>query len=581
MEGLAFPCDPDWEAGGMANPCAEGWVCTPIEGKAAPGICWHFDVDQPGTTFQFRKMEFVSVVPMVKEGDHYVRQCEGQATSLLLNVNLIGSQRDDGDRDVSMRPGDVVKTYSGEQRFALIEGQSIKESQFELNIECLEPYPDPDLKGNAECQGIQDPGSVQRIAPSVLRYVTELPGRTFGQADKLGVAILADQSGSIKGFVDKDSKIESSPNPDNPPWDPMNFAKNGSDPNNLRIPVMKDLLKSLNPNDKVIVFQFSENVSPTPKAVCANPDGLGEEALRSACYGTNRELITGASSGGQSELDKLQALTKGRTPLWAAVLEVYEFMQNVPKTEVRHILVISDGPDTCAPDSPDYNPAMGGLCSTTGYTEFRTRVLADFEQPDLPRVHVNFIQFQAPGYRERDPRQQEAACLTGGQYVFVNSEDLSKDTNQVLYEALRDAFMKIRYTFAGVWTLAIDVPELMNPKLGKGLEASVKGSITLKGAPDSISAVDQVLSLRIGMSNAPISGLNTLDLRGAIRLPCGTVDECFWYKTSASECQTNTCQKDTAVCGPEGKADETKCNADKGVCCFGTCMADQGSCQAE
>jgi hypothetical protein len=550
-----------------------------------------YTVDIQGTTYQFQKMEFVSAIPAVKDGDQYVRQCEGEATSLLLNVNIIGSQtnvQSGADRDVSMRPGDVVKTYSGEQRFALIEGQSIKESQFELNIECLEPYPDADLKGNAECQGIKDPGSVQRIAPSILRYRSDFPMtpagtylRTYGEGNKLGIAILADQSGSIKGFVDKDSKIESSPNPDNPPWDPMNFAKNGSDPNNQRIAVMKDLLKSLNPNDKVIVFQFSENASPTPKVVCANPDGLGEEALRSACYGTNRDLITGSSSGGQSELDKLQALAKGRTPLWDAVLEVYDFMQKVPKTEVRHILVISDGPDTCSPDSPDYNPLMGGLCSTTGYGDVKKRILADLQDPDLAQVHLSFVQFQAPGYRERDPRQQELACLTGGQYAFVNSEDLSKDTTQVLYEALKDAFMKIRYTFAGVWTLAIDVPDLKNPKLGKGLEASVKGSITLKGAPASITAVDQVLSLRVGMSNAPISGLNTLDLRGALRLPCATIGECSWYKTAAGECETNTCVKEAAVCGAESKADETKCNSDKGVCCFGTCMATAQSCKAE
>ncbi len=553
-----------------------------------------YTVDIRGTTYQFQRMEYVSAVPATKNADNtYSPVCDGSGNAVLMTVNLVGSQTNvaagsgEADLDLSMRPGDVIKTFGGDTRFALIEGSTISESLFNVTVDCLDPYPDPDLvTGTSVCQGVANPGAVQGVQPAWLHYQSDFPisdkgsyARPFGQKDKIGVAILIDMSGSMNGFVDKETYQEASPNLSPAPWDSTNFKQYGSDPTNHRIAVVKDFMNLLNPDEKSIVFRYSEDVGVSPKVVCANQDGLAENDLRSECYGTNRaNVLSPSGTSSVSALDAIQAYAKGRTPLWAAVSEVYDFMKAAPSTEVRHMLVIGDGPDTCSIDSPDYNPKMGGLCSSIGFGQFLQKVQTDLATPGVPRVHVNFVQFQGKGYVVRDPLQEQIACVTGGKYVFVNSQDLPQSSAQALNEALKDAMSKVRYTLAGAWTMAIDVPDLANPGLPKGTHVALNGVITLAGQDGSIAKLNQSLLLRVG-KESPIPGLGALDLRAAVKVPCGAPAECGWL-ADVDECHNKSCLASGSVCGADRKADLTTCGA-AGVCCAGACFEGVTECPVQ
>lgn len=576
-----------------------------IAGSGACNYHWY----PYGTTYQYNEISLVSAVPAVKDSQgNFVPQCEpgAQATAMLLSVNILGTEQQEGsevtdiDQDVSMRPGDVLKTIGSQNRFVLKEGDSIREEHFKVELKCLEPYPDDTSVSSCNSDdGVANPGGGGSLADVTYSgfFAPDAEGfypRTFKDANKIGVAILIDQSGSMKGFVDKvtDKEVKQDLTPS--PWDLSNFRKYASDKNNQRLSSVRTFMNSLNAREKAIVFQFGEVVGTTPKVVCANPDGKAEAELRRDCYGTNRDIVLGSATV-TSEIDKLQATPRGRTPLWAAVDDVYTFMRDeASDTEVRHIVIIGDGPDTCFNDSPDYASSVvvtanqggkevtqllgQGLCSNVGYAAVKQKILTDLASGTAPKVRISFVQFQAPGYLDRDPRQQELACLTGGQYVFVNAEDLPKDQDQALEEALRNAMMRIRYSLAGSWQMAIDLPDLVNVRLPRGAQIAVAGSLTLLGAENSLTLEDQILNLGIGQFNddAALGNLlGRLDMRPAVRLPCGTTDPCAWYPT-ADACEKVACEDVGFVCRFRPGQDLDACT--DGVCCGGDCFVGGATC---
>ena len=614
---------------------------------------WSIPTYEHESTFQFNEMQFVSAFPATKRTvdgqDRWVRACGDDVapTGVLLAVNLVGTQADSGpdatvrDNDVSIRPGDVVKSVASTSggttavRFVVEEGYAPTASQFRVSLDCLEPYPDADLTGNQTCNaglGVANPGGVQKVAPDRLRYNGLVPPdpdgfypRTFLQDNAIGVAILVDQSGSMKGFVEKASKVEVAPDISPVPFDGLKFAQWASDRNNQRLSAVQYLLAALNARDKAILFQFGEKLGPTASVVCYNPDGLSEDQLRADCFGTNRGQITGCDGTSdcgnvviESELAKMQPSARGRTPLWAAAADVYDFLKKnelakspSDRTQVLHVVIIGDGPDTCAPDSPDYLPrvhyqdkdgknrvADQGLCATSGYGALRDTVNADLADPTVPKIHLNFVQFQAPGYLERDPRQQELACLTGGQYLFINSEDLDKSQDQALETVLKEAVAKIRYALSGAWELGLPVPDLQGTKLPRGAEIAIGGTITLVGKEASLVPYDAVTALRVGDADPsnPVP-LPRFDTRGAIRLPCTSGDNCAWYPGLQSGsapapysgmlagCADFACVDGSRVCGARPKGDDTVCNVGgtAGICCAQGCWAGGtgGECHAQ
>jgi len=551
-----------------------------------------------GTTYQLNNdpLQLVSAVPAIRgPSGEFEPVCMGEQkpTGLILSVNILGnaetSIEGERDGDISMRPGDVVKTLGTLDRVVVAEGESIGPENFSLTIECLERYPDPDIGGEKKCQGLENPGAANQVAPVSFHYRSDLPPDAYGSygftrdlsTGYAGVAILIDMSGSMKGFVHKESRKDV-----NNAIKPQAATSDGfaSDPNGQRITVVRDFLNELNRSEKAIVFQFGESVGTTAKVVCYDAQGNTPEAtLRERCYTADRDLVLNQHTiGGKvfyPELDKLQNLpeTAGRSPLWAAVDDVYEFMKARKDPPIRHLVVLNDGPDTCDATSPDYQPYVGskpqGACSTVGYEAFRAKVLNDLKDPAVPKVHIHFVQFQAYGYLEQDPRQVEMACLTDGHYQFVNSVKPVPLTSDQLHDALRAAVMRVRYALVGAWRMAVDLPDLQ-ATLRQGSLYSVKGTVTMLGRPKTLTTEDQFLYLRVGGAEP---SLPTVDRRGVVRLPCAAAEDCGWFEGSAPECREKACVALDAVCGFQEVADLETCTG--GICCNGWCAAGQTSCQ--
>jgi len=421
----------------------------------------------------------------------------------------------------------------------------------------------------------------------------------------MGVAVLIDQSGSMKGYIDRITKAEVKD--DTKPVDIKNIEQYMSDKYNVRLSAVREFFQNLNDTEAGLVFKVNE-LEQTPKAVCANPDNLSEENLRADCFGTSRKRIFDPYGGeGQAAFDLLQqgSNVKGRMPLWVSMLDLYNFMKKVP-TEVRHIVVIDDGPDTCAPNSPDRRTEIlvvkegkgasvmsQAVCSDTDYAAFRDAVLADLEarkngDTSIPAVHISFVQFQAQGYREVDPRQQEIACLTGGQYVFVNTQDLSTEAPDAMEAALKEALLKVRYTMAGSWKVGIPVPALSDPRVPKGAELAMEGYFTLLAGKSPLVREDMSVPLKV-FEKSDVGGVNNLDHRLVIRIPCeadgdcswypARVASCNWYEPEYMSCRTAVCDKDVKVCRFDLAEDGTSC--DDKLSCTGKDKCILGYCGGE
>ncbi len=563
------------------------------------------------STFQFNTnhpMEVVSVFPAVRgEDGTYQRQCESLdgdgnaavADSLLFSIVLNGTLRDgDSNRDLddSIRPGDLLKVDPSTRNVVEI-GITIVEDDFEVELECLEPYPDPDMQGSAECQGRM---ASPRNEPERLDYrshfdLTLRPSTS--DKDAMAVAILVDQSGSMRGFITEDEGLEAKPDS---PFEGGDFKVRATDPDRHSLSAVKQFASLLNANDRLGVFQFGEAVGDTARIVCDLSPEKDEATRRRECFGINRTVVFGCSSaeiqkGCQlkgTDFMKLQANARGRTPLWSAVEDVYRFMRDEVDAQVRHVIVITDGPDTCHPDSPDFQPVLrrykngkylefkqDGACSNVSFDELLATLEVDIRDTQgalLPSnqvpVHVSFLQLQAMGYRDRDPRQQEVACRTGGHYLFVNAWDLPRETGSSeppLGTALRElAVPRLRGMLAGAWTLAVDVPDLATRHLQPGSEMAVAGTIRMQKGQVT---PDAQYDLRVGYVDPFDLGnhIPRLDQRVAFRIPCGASDSCDWYPQD--ECSQVACRAGDAVCAPTHAPEQAACGTG-GACCWGGCL---------
>lgn len=77
---------------------------------------------------------------------------------------------------------------------------------------------------------------------------------------------------------------------------------------------------------------------------------------------------------------------------------------------------------------------------------------------------MHFVQFESKGYRGRDERQVEAACLTGGHYQFINNVDMLLLSPSGFQESLNAAIDNVRFALMGFWQLAIDAPGLASDR---------------------------------------------------------------------------------------------------------------------
>jgi len=234
-----------------------------------------------------------------------------------------------------------------------------------------------------------------------------------------GVVILLDQSGSVSGFVQPDpalGNVEMTYDEANlaiTNWmqsqgDPDVRKRLASDRFHARVAAVEDVIGRLDPYDKLLVLTYNEDYKG--RLVCVGDDL--PEPTAEACFTTRRD---GVATG----LDDIAGNEGGRTPLWEAVSTAYTFLAARPGPASRHLLLLSDGPDTCFPSAADF--AGGTPCSDKGFDDVKAQVTGGAND-----VAVHVVQWAAAGYPAADPQQIELATLTGGTHAFVDGRDLDE-----------------------------------------------------------------------------------------------------------------------------------------------------------
>ncbi|MBM4370504.1 MAG: hypothetical protein FJ098_02570, partial [Deltaproteobacteria bacterium] len=280
-----------------------------------------------------------------------------------------------------------------------------------------------------------------------------------------------------------------------------------------RMNAVRTIIENLNPDDKFIVFGFREYGIDV---VCdyGDPDA-DNDAKKDNCYGSTKSLVLGTGSFGP--LDDYKTQVGGRNPLWTAVDQAVEYMANHPRTQgtkYKHIVVITDGPDTCS-ESSSLDQCSGSCAQfSTGFETVRSSIEA---VPFEDRIPIHFIQFQAKGYKDRDPRQQEVACLTGGHHIFLNSSQFSGD---LLSSVFQESARAIRYTFGGYWEFAIEMTKLgEDSSLPPGWNYGISGSGKLLALQDKfLVKTDKPFDFDIQNDG--------VDRRVSVRKDCTDDDDC-------------------------------------------------------
>ena len=296
----------------------------------------------------------------------YLPTCRAQQASpdgLIFNVLFQGSvkKEDEADNDLSIKPYDRIDLKT-------IEPNLVTPELFQMAIDCMEPSPDTSL--NSCATNIKADG----LTIGDVSYFNYEKGEAADTRGKVALAVLIDMSGSMGGLVypfppyyeDTRSNVLAA--------FPLDFAfgNNATDKGNARFSAVVDMIKSLNPDDDLIVFTYNEKKVDVVCELAAIPDASYEDK-KANCFGTNRKLVLGVDPDGSGgPLMSMGGNSEGRSPLWYAVREVYEYMKTsdtAKNADYRHILVINDGPDTCAP-SAELNRCTGACAQYN--TDFAT-----------------------------------------------------------------------------------------------------------------------------------------------------------------------------------------------------------------
>ena len=359
----------------------------------------------------------------------------------------------------------------------------------------------------------------------------------------------------------------------------------GTDRNRSRQAAAVDFIGDLNGNDWLVVIAFQEQEAHTGLDVlCSAPplEPTGDladepEYVRQAinCFGVNRGIVEDA-------VRQHYGREGGRTPLWSAVRAAWELLQrgdlDVPAN--RHIVVIGDGPDTCTADTEEFvrygveeegglaGPMTRPACSSVSYATLRDQLTSQQEASGAVPVHIHFVQLQAAGYREPDPRQQELACLTAGHHVFIDARNVDPaNPSWDLETAIGEALRRVRASFAGHWVVQARVPALGAPDaLAPGALHALTGSFTLRGG--TFGREDRIFRFDGGGTRPSESW----DQRPAFRRGCESDEQCG---AMTEACRVH-CSPEQALCllppalAPDGEACQDASGI-TGACEAGAC----------
>lgn len=377
------------------------------------------------------------------------------ASGFVLNVSL----SDPHAASPGLVPGDWLLVDELRQ----LAPDGLPADAFALQLECLSQ-----LSGDGEC--------VSQADQTTTVQAVDFVGAGSGP-EEIAVAILIDMSGSTNGLVDPFApyrfKEDKSANVAVKLPQGLEVDAQASDPDGRRIEAAWDFISRLSPGDRYIVMTFGEDCVDV---ICdlAEKDADFDQK-KSDCLANAAAAPLG---GGEDAGSSLMAVKKGgggRTPLWFAVAQAWDLMQNhsaATSAGFRHIVVLTDGPDTCS-SSEQLNECLSVcLKYNTSFATFRATVMAESSKQPIP---IHFLQIPAPGYPDPDPLQQEMACLTAGHYRFVALDDLSA-TLEELTGALK-----------GYWRIAIAAPDLMaGASAPRGYLYGLEGSLTTTAKAASV-----------------------------------------------------------------------------------------------
>jgi hypothetical protein len=521
---------------------------------------------------QYDSTGLLSTFPAQSTANGFERVCRGPASGMELGFNLVSTQRVQSgvevkkDLDLSIRPGDQVEIAN--DRITVNDGGNVAFSDFEMNIDCIKNYPDSELIAGG-CTGGVSSGVNSPVEQLIYK------ANNSGRDDHASVAIIIDNSGSMVGFVNptdmKEDTQANSVGDGN-----LDLLAQASDYLDYRIQAVEGFIDKLNDNDELIVYEFNED----RVRVACSQDAPSEEARAEACFGVNRDFYKNYLR------DSLRGNSKGRSPLWKAVGTAWDFMKNHGTSNAKHIIVVTDSPDTCALSSYAFrrdvgNSACGG---GVGYNEVLNAVEIEWE--DNP-IKISFVQFQSVGYRDHDPQQWEMACQTDGQYLFVNSQDLSGGQGE-RKEPLETAFLKLRYALEGSWRSYI------------GLSVLAVDSAPPLGLPvGAMYAIGGTFRFKLPSDLTTFSVTGREDKRLVLRKPCAVASDC---STEADDGCTISCGTDTGgysgtwICTDNAtdvvnkvaeihapgefyqQPDSAPCLTDSNsICCAGSCATSLGA----
>ncbi len=512
---------------------------------------------------QFESVQILGAVPVKKQtteqGESWVPACSGDAEAVQINFNMKSTARIDGDKDTQIRPGEDIVGGT-----MLRVGDNIGTDDVVVDISCAGSHSGSDNAG--ACNG----RAGVAVEVDDLVFVDHLGG---GRGTPIGVAILIDHTGSTIGAVEgtrlpgafRPTCLEAKPGSVKLPerLDDCTHSKG------LRLTTAEDLVATLNESDSATVFAFNEEVGVKPVCKLSGRDNSGEAAQPGSCHTTD----------GSSALARdLLATGRGRSNLWTAVDEVFALTADEPE-RARHLIVIADGPDTCHPGNTDFQfcfdtngPTAQAPCpGAVSFESARQSILAYLQTRranKLPNdVHVTFIHYQTYGYPETDPRMQEIACLTGGQYLFLNTNTLAENSGFVR-QAFSEAVRKVRLSLGGHWAVVANVPALVDDSMpiapARGQVLALEGSLTL-GPIKNVASIDKVVNFGFGNGGA--------DKRLPIVKACRHNADCG--ADAGTTCGVR-CDSDTHTCN--SPASGSPCGgSETSVCCQGACTETSGA----
>ena len=553
---------------------------------------------------KFTDIQVVSAFPVRVESGVATRICgaplEGEIplapNGVELTVNFVGSELKSplcaGDADLSIKAGELIELLPVKTDEP---GATVGPNNFPITIDCIDertPVPQGGITGCAS------PIANTSLTPDLVRYENIVDRCDDAREDtRLNVAMLVDHSGSISGFVDKSTLLEDQVGDIDQP-----DKLEPSDQSHARIRATERLLDSLNGRDRVIGYYFDEKVGTAVAAsdqlACEGgkrdgkrclfdsdcPEGIGcfrgsgdaanpvldtfldkvlDEA-ESAAFGSNKKSRVYMKAA----LDfKVKYDGDGRAPLWHGVQTAYNFLKsgNLSNAKGRHIVIITDGPDTCT-DGDDFAYSNGaGKCRiscASSKADFAA-VLKQMHTDKYP-VRVHFIQFQAQAqdYRKPDPKMMEVACRTGGTFQFINSQEMNVSSSE-FSNALTRAALRVRYAMSGNWRVTFSLPFFGTTKeIKPGKLFATRGRLQFKNkrfpSLDPIYASQSAWRFGIDTGNE--------DRRLLFRTSCTQHSDC----NGTGDCAANRCSP-SGLCVASQAPDRMPCNGNSGVCCGGSC----------